>query len=139
MQNQKKKDSVLAIYQTKNGSIELRGDIQAHTLWANRMQMAEIFGVKPQTITKHLQHIYNEKELERKSTSSKMELVQDESGRMVKRTVDIYNLDAIIAVGYRINSIMGTQFRIIDGNKRSGAFAFIWFLRRNGVRGRSKY
>lgn len=112
MQKQTKKHDILAIYQTKNGSIELRGDRNARTLWANRIQMAEIFGVNPQAITKHLKNIYNEKELDRRSTSSKMELVQNESGRMVKRTVDIYNLDAIIAVGYRINSIMGTKFRV---------------------------
>ncbi|MFA7314566.1 MAG: virulence protein RhuM/Fic/DOC family protein [Candidatus Magasanikbacteria bacterium] len=76
------------------------------------MQMAEVFGVNPQAITKHLKNIYTEKELVRDATSSKMELVQNESGRLVKRDIDIYNLDAIIAVGYRINSVMGTKFRV---------------------------
>jgi prophage maintenance system killer protein len=75
------------------------------------MQMADIFGVNPPAISKHIQNIYKEKELLKKSTSSKMELVQNESGRIVKRKVDIYNLDVLIAVGYRINSLVGTKFR----------------------------
>ncbi len=108
----KKKTGGVVLYQAKNGAIELRGDASRETIWANRMQMAEIFGVNPQAITKHIQHIYEEKELDRKATSSKLELVQNESGRTVKRQVDIYNLDVIIAVGYRINSVMGTNFRI---------------------------
>jgi prophage maintenance system killer protein len=99
------------IYQAKGGAIELRGDIRHETIWANRMQMAQIFGVNPQAISKHINNIYKEKELERASTSSKQELVQNESGRLVKREVDIYNLDIIIATGYRINSVMGTRFR----------------------------
>src|SRR3989338_4973258 len=90
----------VVIYQAKSGAIELRGDFAKETIWANRMQMADIFGVNPQAISKHLQNIYKEKELIREATSSKMELVQNESGRTVKRAVDIYNLDAIIAVGY---------------------------------------
>lgn len=105
-----KKQNVI-VYQSKNGAIELRGDFSRETIWANRMQMAEIFGVNPQAISKHIQNIYKEKELNRKATSSKMELVQNESGRTVKRQVDIYNLDILIAVGYRINSIIGTKFR----------------------------
>ena len=100
------------IYQAKNGAIELRGDFSRETVWGNRMQMAEIFGVNPQAISKHILNIYKENELGRKTTSSKMELVQTESSRRVKRQVDIYNLDMIIAVGYRINSVMGTNFRI---------------------------
>ncbi len=102
----------VVLYQTKSGSIEFRGDIQKETIWATRMQMGQVFGVNPQAITKHLRNIYKEKELGREATSSKMELVQNESGRLIRRTVDIYNLDAIIAVGYRINSLMGTKFRI---------------------------
>lgn len=101
----------VVIYQAKSGAIELRGDFTRETIWANRMQMAEMFDVNPQAISKHIQNIYNEKELLRKATSSKMELVQDESGRQVRREIDIYNLDILIAVGYRINSIVGTKFR----------------------------
>jgi len=101
----------VVIYQAKNGAIELRADSTKETIWANRMQMAEMFGVNPQAISKHIQNIYKQKELIKKATSSKMELVQNESGRMVKRQVDIYNLEVLIAVGYRINSVLGTKFR----------------------------
>lgn len=73
--------------------------------------MAKMFGINPQAISKHIQNIYKEGELVRGVTSSKKELVQNEAGRIVKRTVDIYNLDVIIAVGYRINSVVGTKFR----------------------------
>lgn len=106
-----KKLKGVVIYQAKSGAIELRGDFANETVWANRMQMAEMFGVNPQAISKHIQNIYNENELTRKATSSKMELVQNESGRQVRREVDIYNLDILIAVGYRINSVVGTKFR----------------------------
>lgn len=110
MKPQKIKKEVV-IYQAKSGAIELRGDFGRETVWANRMQMAEMFGVNPQAISKHIQNIYKENELPRGATSSKMELVQNESGRQVRREVDIYNLDVLIAVGYRINSVVGTKFR----------------------------
>jgi len=106
-----KEENKIIIYQAKNGGIELRADAGKETIWANRMQMADMFGVNPQAISKHIGNIYKEKELLKKATSSKMELVQNESGRIVKRQVDIYNLDVIIAVGYRISSITGTKFR----------------------------
>jgi len=106
-----KQKSQVVIYQAKSGAIELRGDFSRETVWASRMQMAEIFGVNPQAISKHIQNIYKEKELQRNSTSSILELVQDESGRQVHRNIDIYNLDVLIAVGYRINSVVGTKFR----------------------------
>lgn len=101
----------VVIYQTSNGSLELKGDISTQTLWANRMQMAEIFDVNPQAISKHILNIYKDKELEKEATSSKMELVQLEAGREVKRQVDYYNLEMIISVGYRVKSLRGTQFR----------------------------
>ena len=106
-----KKNNRVIIYQGKNGSIELHSDFDAETIWANRMQMAKIFDVNPQAISKHILKIYKEKELKKEATSSKMELVQNESGRKVKRQVDYYNLDMLISVGYRINSIKGTKFR----------------------------
>lgn len=107
----KDRNKQVVIYQVKSGAIELKGDFTHETVWANRMQMAKMFGVNPQAISKHIQNIYKEKELNKKTTSSKMELVQNESGREVRREVDIYNLDILIAVGYRINSVVGTKFR----------------------------
>jgi death-on-curing family protein len=101
----------LIVYQTDDGAIALKADAEQETVWATRMQMAEIFGVNPQAISKHIKNIYVEEELEEVATSSKMELVQDESGRQVRRQVKIYNLDVLISVGYRINSKIGTKFR----------------------------
>jgi prophage maintenance system killer protein len=105
------KHSSMIIYQSKNGAIELRSDASKETIWATQAQMAFIFDVQPQAITKHLKNIYSEKELSYKATCSKMEQVQIEGKRRVKRTVEIYNLDAIISVGYRISSKTGTLFR----------------------------
>ena len=110
MKNNQQKQNIL-IYQTKSGNLELRADFENETIWANRTEIAQMFGVNPPAISKHIRNIYKEKELLRKTTSSKMELVQNESGRIVKRNIDIYNLDVLIAVGYRINSVTGTKFR----------------------------
>ena len=81
------------------------------TFWLTTKAMAELFGVKSQAITKHLGNIYEEEELTREATCSKKEQVQIEGGREVKRNLDFYNLDAIIAVGYRVNSKKATKFR----------------------------
>ncbi|MFA7380805.1 MAG: virulence protein RhuM/Fic/DOC family protein [Bacteroidia bacterium] len=101
----------IVVYQTQSGSLELKGDLTHQTIWANRMQMAEIFDVNPQAISKHIHNVYKDNELEKTATSSKMELVQMEAGREVKRSVDYYNLEMIISVGYRVNTVKGTKFR----------------------------
>lgn len=80
-------------------------------LWMTQKAMAELFNVEQPAIAKHLINIYSEKELEKDSTYSKMELVQKEGNRNVKRNVEFYSLDAIISVGYRVNSHRATQFR----------------------------
>lgn len=81
------------------------------TFWLTQKSMAELFDVNTQAITKHLSNIYTEDELDKTQTCSKMEQVQLEGAREVKRTLDFYNLDAIIAVGYRVNSKKATKFR----------------------------
>jgi death-on-curing family protein len=101
----------LAIYQGKNGEIQLKTDTAKETIWATQAQMAELFEVNPQAITRHLKHIYDEGELLRSSTCSKMEQVQIEGTRTISREVSYYNLDAMISVGYRVNSAKATQFR----------------------------
>ncbi len=73
--------------------------------------MSELFDVEQPAIAKHLINIYNESELDKDSTYSKMKLIQKDGNRNVKRNVEFYNLDAIISVGYRVNSIGVTQFR----------------------------
>ncbi len=108
----KAKENGLVIYQTKSGSLELRGDLEKETIWATQAEIAQIFSVNSQAITKHIKNIYKTGELKPEATCSKMEQVRKEGNREVVRTLDIYNLDVIIAVGYRINSVMGTNFRI---------------------------
>ncbi len=108
----KNKAGQLVVYQTKSGALELRGDLEKETVWATQAQMAQIFNVTPQNITIHIKRIYKEKELEERSTCKESLQVQTEGGRTIKRTVKLYNLDAVIAVGYRTNSVVGTNFRI---------------------------
>lgn len=93
----------------KDKGIQVR--YENETLWMTQKAIADLFDVEQPAISKHLVNIYNEKELDRDSTNSKMELVQQEGNRKVKRNVDLYNLDAIISIGYRVNSIRATQFR----------------------------
>ena len=93
----------------KDKGIQVR--YENETLWMTQKAMSELFDTGQPAIAKHLKNIYQEKELDKKSTYSKMELVQLEGNRQVKRTVEFYNLDAIISVGYRVNSLRATQFR----------------------------
>ncbi len=102
----------VAIYQAKNGAIEFKHDIQKDTIWANLNQIADLFGVQKAAISKHLKNIFKTGELSEKATVSKMETVRIEGKRSIKRSIEVYNLDAIIAIGYRINSKQATQFRI---------------------------
>ncbi|MBU0975043.1 virulence protein RhuM/Fic/DOC family protein [Patescibacteria group bacterium] len=102
----------VVIYQAKNGSIEFRGDFDKNTIWGTQKQIANIFNVNPQAITKHIKNIYSESELNENSTCSKMEQVRVEGVKKVKRKLNFYNLDMIISIGYRVNSKQATQFRI---------------------------
>ena len=81
------------------------------TIWATQKAMAALFDVGTPAINKHLANIFAEGELKKEATVSKMEIVQTEGNREVKRMMELYNLDAIICVGYRVNSIRATQFR----------------------------
>ena len=110
MKNKQQKQ--LIIYQAKSGEIEFRGDFDRETIWGSINQIADVFGVQKAAISKHLKNIYKEKELGKKTTVSILETVQIEGKRKVKRKIEFYNLDAIISVGYRVNSHQATQFRI---------------------------
>jgi len=100
----------IEIYQAPNGQIEFTSDSEHETIWANQKQIAQLFGTKVPAINKHINNILDDEELDN-STISKMETVQIEGKRTVKREVEFYNLDMIIAVGYRVNSKLATQFR----------------------------
>jgi hypothetical protein len=108
----KKTVEKLVIYQVKSGAIEFSIDAQKETIWANLNQIAGLFGVKKAAISKHFKKIFESEELVETATVSKMETVQIEGNRKIKRSIEMYNLDAIIAVGYRVNSKQATQFRI---------------------------
>lgn len=99
------------LYSDERGKEYVSVVFKDETFWLTQKAMAELFAVNVPAVSKHLQNIYEEGELERSSTVSKMETVQQEGERQVKRTVDHYNLDAIIAVGYRVNSKKATRFR----------------------------
>ncbi len=101
----------LVIYQTKSGALELRGDFEKETIWASLDQIAGVFGRDKSVISKHLKNIYKEGELSEQATVAKNATVQIEGKRTVVRTIEYYNLDAIISVGYRVNSKVATQFR----------------------------
>lgn len=109
--NQKPQNQTL-IYQAKDGAIELRLDKRNETIIANINQIADLFGVQKAAISKHLKNIFDSKELLRATTVSILETVQIEGNRKISRKIELYNLDAIIAVGYRVNSNRATQFRV---------------------------
>jgi len=102
----------VVIYQNESGKIRVQALLHDETLWMPQAMMAELFDVNSQAITKHLRNIYDEGELDEGATCSKMEQVRQEGDRVVTRKVLFYNLDAVIAVGYRVNSKRATSFRI---------------------------
>ena len=99
------------IYKAADEEVSVNAVIKDDTIWLTQKSMAELFDVRIPAISKHLANIYNEGELNQDSTVSKMEIVQTEGSRSVTRKVDFYNLDAIISVGYRVNSKRATHFR----------------------------
>lgn len=99
------------LYKTDNNQIKVDVLLKDETIWLNQKQMAELFAVQVPAIAKHISNILDEEELTQ-ATISKMEIVQKEGSREVKRNIDFYNLDMIIAVGYRVNSKQATHFRI---------------------------
>lgn len=100
------------LYTSPNGEIKVEVLFNDETIWAPQKKMAELFGVEVNTINYHLKEIYKSGEIKEDSTIRKFRIVQDERGREISRKVDFYNLDAIISVGYRVNSSKATQFRI---------------------------
>jgi hypothetical protein len=100
------------LYHTDDEDISVNALIQNETIWLTQKSMSSLFDVAENNITYHLQNIYNTKELEENRTTQKIRVVQKEGNRNVSREVNFYNLDAIISVGYRVNSRRATKFRI---------------------------
>lgn len=102
----------IQIFTAQDGQVQLEVQLRQETLWLTQAQIAELFQVKPQNITMHLKKVYLEGELGEAATCKDFLQVQEEGARKVKRTLKHYSLDAIISVGYRVNSARATQFRI---------------------------
>ncbi len=102
----------LLFYKTGGGAVQIQVTYRDESFWLSQKTMAELFAVGVPAINKHLKSIFDSGELVQERTISKMEIVRQEGSRKVARTVEHYNLDAIIAVGYRVNSYQATQFRI---------------------------
>jgi hypothetical protein len=106
-----KQEDKIILYTTDSGNVTVSVRFEDENFWMTQKAIAELFDVQVPAIAKHLKNIYDEEELIREATVSKKEIVQIEGSREVSRLVDFYNLDAIIAVGYRVNSKKATRFR----------------------------
>lgn len=102
----------ILLYNTPQGKVKIEVLYGGETFWLNQKRMAEMFNVSIQTINEHLKSIFQSGELSQEATIRKIRIVQIEGGREVSREIDFYNLDAIIAVGYRVNSKEATKFRV---------------------------
>ncbi len=104
--------SNIILYSSPEGNIKVEVVYSGETFWLTQKRMAELFGVEVPAVSKHLANIYESGELTKEATISILETVQQEGNRNVTRKMEFYSLDAVIAVGYRVNSRQATQFRI---------------------------
>lgn len=109
MENQNK--GYIVIYQTKDGLTKIDVRFEDETVWLFQQQMAELYQSSRTNIVEHIRHIYEEGELQEESTCRKFRQVQLEGTRQVSREIPFYNLDMIISLGYRVKSMVATQFR----------------------------
>jgi len=107
-----KKEEKIVIYKAPDGNIRLDVRLTDETIWLSLNQLADLFGRDKSVISRHLRNIYHEHELDQNSTVAKIATVQTEGSRKTTRLIDFYNLDAIISVGYRVNSKKATDFRV---------------------------
>ena len=107
-----KQDNQITIYETEDGKARIEVRFENENVWLTQKTMAELFDCSADNVSLHLKNIYTEKELDQKSTTEEFSVAQKEGQRRVKRNISFYGLEAIIAVGYRVNSARGTQFRI---------------------------
>lgn len=104
-------DNQIAFYQAPDGSVNIEVLYADKNIWLNQKKIAELFDTTPQNITQHIKNIYSENEADLSVTCKDFLQVQKEGEREVKRNTSFYSLETIIAVGYRVNSERGTQFR----------------------------
>lgn len=99
------------LYTSNQGEVRVNVALEEETVWLSQKAMASLFGVSKKTISEHLINIYDTLELEKTTTVRNFRTVQQEGDREITRNIEYYNLDAIISVGYRVNSVEATQFR----------------------------
>lgn len=109
---EKEKNNKIILYSTEDGKTEIEVSLEGETVWLSQKQMAELFQTTVANINQHVGNVLREGELSEVPTIKKSLIVQKEGNRSIGREVVFYNLDMIISVGYRINSLRGTQFRI---------------------------
>ena len=105
------KENKVIIYTTNDGKTKIDVKLEEETLWLTQAQMCELYQTSKSNVSEHIKHIFEEEELTKEATVRKFRIVQMEGSRNVEREVEHYNLDMIIALGYRIRSIIATRFR----------------------------
>lgn len=105
-------DNLIEFFKSEDGSTEIEVRVDFETVWLNQYQIADLFLTDRTSIVRHIKNIYRTKELDEYSTCAKIAQVQNEGQRVVNRQINIYNLDVILSIGYRVNSDRGRQFRI---------------------------
>ena len=108
----KETNNKIIIYNTEDGQTKIDVRLENDTIWLNQRQMGELFDCSIDNVSLHIKNIFSEGELSERATTKESSIVQKEGNRAVSRLIKLYNLDAIISLGYRVNSIRGTQFRI---------------------------
>ena len=101
----------LLFFESGDDTIEVRLDTTSETVWLTQRQMADVFDTTPENVLMHLQNVFNDVELDEEATTKNFLVVRTEGQRQVRRRLKHYNLDAIISVGYRVNSRRAVQFR----------------------------
>jgi len=112
MPKKESNQSQVVLYHNADGKVTVNVLFAHDNFWLTQRTMADLFGVKIPAVNKHLKNIYASGELTPGATISKMEMAQMEGARQISREIEFYNLDAVIAVGYRVNSVKATHFRI---------------------------
>ena len=112
MENELLENGNFIIYTTDDGQVEIEVKLEDENVWLTQNAMAELFNTTTSNINMHIKNIYTENELNEVSTIKESLIVRQEGNRKVERNIKFYNLDLIIAVGYRVKSARGTQFRI---------------------------
>ena len=106
------KKGELILYKTNDGQVEIQLRAKNKTVWLTQKEVSELFNTSKDNVSLHLKNIYKEGELTEKATTEESSVVQSEGGRLIRRTLKLYNLPAILAVGYRVKSPRGRQFRL---------------------------